>query len=84
MFIDTHCDAISLQANIQRAKAGHGCVLLLISLFENMVSYCTIKKGKIPRLTKKLMPCPQICSQEADLNWLQTLRTNEPEWIQLH
>lgn len=63
MFIDTHCDAIYLQANIQRAKAGHGCVLLLISLFESMVSYCTIK-GKRPSLTKKLMPCPQYAAKK--------------------
>ena len=53
MFVDTHCICISLYAKIQRAKAGHGWVSLLISLFKNLVSDCTKKKGKNPKPYKE-------------------------------
>ena len=52
-FVDTHCICISLYANIQRAKAGHGWVSLLISLFKNLVSDSTKKKGKNPKPYKE-------------------------------
>lgn len=64
MFVDTHCICISLYEDIQKAKAGHGWVSLLIFLFKKLVSNCKKKERKktqglqrnwctVPRFTAK-------------------------------
>ena len=53
MFVDTHCICISLYADIQKAKAGHGWVSLLISLFKKLVSNCKKKKEGKPKAYKE-------------------------------